>query len=178
VTTFVEEVVDVVDENGARIGTATRRDVHTSGAWHRGAHVLIFNSRGEVLLQRRSLRKDKSPGTLDLSVSEHSRAGESFGETAIRGLREELGIEGIPIEKVLKFRLVYGPADNMVSVLFRSDYAGKVRPDPSEVEEVVAMGAERLRRLTNDGAEKQLAPWARELLRWYLHLPSKLEEIG
>ncbi len=173
----MEEVVDVVDRDGTTVSTATRRDVHSSGDWHRGAHVLVFNSRGELLLQLRSPKKDKSPGTLDLSVSEHSRSGETFEETASRGLKEELGIEGLPISRVLKFRMAYGPADNMVSVLFRSEYAGRVEPDPSEIEEVVAVDAERLRRLVDDDGGK-LSPWARELLRWYLRLPSRVEEIG
>jgi hypothetical protein len=39
------------------------------------------------------------------------------------------------------------------------------------------MDAELLRRLADGGGEK-LAPWALELLRWYLDLPSKVEEIG
>ena len=172
----MEEAVDVVDTGGTVIGVSTRREVHASGAWHRGAHVLIFNSKDELLLQRRSMKKDKSPGTLDLSVSEHSKSGESYEETARRGLREELGIKGIRITKLLRFRMVYGPADNMVSELFSAKYVGSVKPDPSEIEEVVALGPGRLRQLVDEPGEK-LAPWALELLRWYFHLPSKVEEI-
>ena len=173
----MEETVDVVDRDDVKIGTATRRQVHASGAWHRGIHVLVFNPRGELLLQRRSARKDKSPGVLDLSVSEHAKAGESFEEAAVRGMREELGIEGIPLARVLKFRMVYGPGDNMISVLFRSGFGGEPRLDESEVASVVAVGGAGLRSLA-EGRGEELAPWARELLRWYLRLPSAVEEIS
>lgn len=172
----MEELVDVVDRDDVKIGTATRSEVHASGAWHRGVHVLVFNPRGELLLQRRSSKKDKSPRTLDLSVSEHAKSGESFEEAAIRGLREELGIKTIPFARVLKFRMAYGPGDNMISVLYESNFGGKVRLDSSEVEGVVPMDAERTRMLVEEDGER-LAPWARELLRWYLRLPSGVEEI-
>jgi len=172
----MEETVDVVDRDDAKIGTATRREVHKSGAWHRGIHVLVFNPRGKLLLQRRSAKKDKSPRALDLSVSEHAKEGESFEEAAARGLREELGIEAAPLSRVLKFRMAYGPGDNMVSVLYRSEFGGTPRPDAYEVEGLVAVGAARLRSLV-EGRGEELAPWARELLRWYLRLPSAVEEI-
>jgi isopentenyldiphosphate isomerase len=171
----MEEMVDVVSTDDVKLGIATRREVHKSGAWHRGVHVLVFNSRGELLVQRRSTEKDKSPGALDLSVSEHSKAGETYDEAAARGLREELGIAGIPFAKVLKFRLVYGPADNMISVLYRSTYDGKLVPDASEVDEVVAYEPEALQNLVREDGPK-LTLWAREILRWYLHLPSGVEE--
>ena len=173
----MDEMVDVVDRDDAEVGTATRSEVHASGAWHRGVHVLVFNSRRELLIQRRSATKDKAPGALDLSVSEHARAGESFEEAALRGLREELGIESAAITPLLKFRMEYGPGDNMISTLFRSDYAGSVRPDSSEVEEVLPMNHERLSRLLNDPKEVTTA-WTREILNWYLSLPSKVEVMG
>jgi len=78
---------------------------------------------------------------------------------------------------VLKFRLVYGPRDNMISVLYRSRFGGRVKLDPEEVEEVVAIDSKALRALV-EGKGEELAPWAREILRWYLHLPSRLEKIG
>jgi isopentenyl-diphosphate Delta-isomerase len=66
-----------------------------SGAWHTGIHVVVFSSLGELLLQRRSAGKDKSPGALDLSVSEHAQAAESFEQAAERALRGELGIDAV-----------------------------------------------------------------------------------
>lgn len=173
----MDEIVDVVDRNDVKIGIATRRLVHETGAWHRGIHILVFDSKGRILIQRRSAQKDKSPRRLDLSVSEHSMAGETFEETARRGLREELGIEGVHLTPVLKFRMVYGPADNMISILFRSRFTGETKHDPSEVEETLPFEAEQLRSIVAGQAES-LTPWTREILRWYFGLPSRVEEIG
>lgn len=171
------ERVDVVDEDDAKIGTATRGSVHRSGAWHRGVHVLVFNRRGELLLQRRSATKDKSPSKLDLSVSEHSKAGESFEAAAVRGLREELGVDGANLSRVLKFKMAYGPGDNMVSTIFQTTLKGELRPDGSEVEEVIAVDDGTLRRMVDERSD-EFAPWALQILRWRFHIPSILEEIG
>jgi len=172
----MEEVVDVVNKNDVWMGTASRSDVHKSGAWHRGIHILVFNSKGELLLQKRSAKKDKSPSSIDLSVSEHSKAGESFEQAAGRGLREELGITSLPLVQVLKFRMVYGPGDNMISVLFRADHNGETHPDPVEVEEVFPVAVADLPRLVKNRSD-EMTLWARELLRWYIGVPSKAEEI-
>lgn len=173
----MDEIVDVVDRNDAKIGVATRKLVHETGAWHRGIHILVFDSQERILIQRRSAKKDKSPGYLDLSVSEHAVAGETFEETARRGLREELGIEGVPLTPVLKFRMAYGPADNMISVLFHSRFSGETRSDPSEVEEMVPFEIEELRSVVA-GPGERLTSWTREILRWYFGLPSKVEEFS
>lgn len=171
----MDELVDVVDRDGVKVGTAKRIEVHASGAWHRGIHVLVYNERGELLLQRRASSKDKAPGKLDLSVSEHSKAGETFSEAARRGLREELGIERLPLQRVVKFRMVYGPRDNMVSVLYRSTFAGRVEFDRAEVQDVVPANEDRVRELVE--GERVCAPWAREILRWELGMGSTLEPL-
>jgi len=172
----MEEKVDVVDRNDKKVGTATRWEVHRSGAWHRGIHILVFDPGGQMLLQRRSAKKATSPGALDLSVSEHAKAGESFEEAAFRGLREELGIGRIPLTWVLKFRMAYAPEDNMISTIYRATFDGKFKLDPAEVEEVVPFDRPMLRELVDD-QDSEVAPWARQILRWYLKLPTAVEEV-
>ena len=55
-------------------------------------HVLVFNSRGEVFLQKRSMLKDRQPGMWDSSCSGHLDAGEDYDTCAVRELREEIGL--------------------------------------------------------------------------------------
>ncbi|MBI2190469.1 MAG: NUDIX domain-containing protein, partial [Planctomycetes bacterium] len=57
------------------------------------AHVLVFNSRGDLYLQKRSEKKDVQPGRWDTSVGGHLRPGETYLEAARREMREELGIQ-------------------------------------------------------------------------------------
>ena len=53
------EYFDVLDENGNKTGKLKlRNEVHRDGDWHRGVHVWIINSFGELLLQRRSPNKE------------------------------------------------------------------------------------------------------------------------
>jgi isopentenyl-diphosphate delta-isomerase type 1 len=88
-----EEVFDVVNERDEVIGRETRREVHRTGLRHRAVHVLVFNSRGEVFLQKRSMSKDSSPGLWDSSASGHLDCGEDYDACVIRELREEIGLE-------------------------------------------------------------------------------------
>lgn len=88
-----DEVFDVVNERDEVIGRAPRREVHARGLLHRAVHVLVFNTRGEVFLQKRSLKKDRQPGVWDSSASGHLDAGEGYDACAVRELREEIGLD-------------------------------------------------------------------------------------
>lgn len=86
------EMFDVVDAENQVIGTATRAAVHVQNLVHRAVHVFVFNKRGDLLLQKRSVLKDLCPGLWDSSVSGHLDAGESYESAAVRELDEEMGI--------------------------------------------------------------------------------------
>lgn len=86
------EMYDVVDSLDRVIGTATRREIHQKGLLHRSVHILVFNSKGELYLQKRSLNKDENPGYWDTSAAGHVNAGEDYMTSAHRELEEELGI--------------------------------------------------------------------------------------
>lgn len=88
-----EEIFDIVNERDEVIGQAPRKEVHARGLWHRAIHVLVFNSRGEVFLQKRSLKKDIAAGKWDSSSSGHLDTGEDYDACAVRELREELGLK-------------------------------------------------------------------------------------
>src|SRR5437016_1786315 len=87
-----EEIFDVVNERDEVICQKTRREVHRLGHKHRAVHVLVFNSRGEIFLQKRSTSKDTHPGVWDSSSSGHLDCGEDYDACAIRELREEVGL--------------------------------------------------------------------------------------
>jgi len=72
--------------------TKPRSEVHREGHWHRAVEVWIVDG-DEVLAQRRSALKDTNPGKLDVSCAGHVAAGAEPLETALRELREELGVD-------------------------------------------------------------------------------------
>src|SRR5437764_15133662 len=88
-----EEIFDVVNARDEVVGQRTRSDVHRLGLQHRAVHVLVFNSRGQRFLQKRSMKKDRQPGLWDSSASGHVDTGEDYDTCAVRELREELGLE-------------------------------------------------------------------------------------
>ncbi len=89
---MTEEIFDIVNERDEVIGQAPRKEVHARGLWHRAIHVLVFNTRGEVFLQKRSMLKDTAKGKWDSSTSGHVDSGEDYDVTAVRELHEEIGL--------------------------------------------------------------------------------------
>ena len=89
---MTEEIFDIVNERDEVIGRAPRVDVHARGLRHRAVHVLVFNARGEVFLQKRSMKKDVAAGKWDSSSSGHLDSGEAYDACAVREVREEIGL--------------------------------------------------------------------------------------
>jgi isopentenyl-diphosphate delta-isomerase type 1 len=87
-----EEMFDIVNERDEVIGRLPRSQVHRQGRQHRAVHVLVFNARGEIFLQKRSMTKDSFPGAWDSSASGHLASGEDYDACAVRELGEELGL--------------------------------------------------------------------------------------
>jgi len=107
-----EELLDVVDQNNQVIDVKTRGEVHAQNLMHRSVHILVFNSAGELFIQKRSMSKDNDPGLWDSSAAGHVDSGEDYHSCAIRELGEELGIEvNSPLEEL--FRLAASPITGM-----------------------------------------------------------------
>ena len=87
-----QELLDVVDEDDNLISVKTRGEIHAKGLMHRAVHILLFNSKGELFLQKRSMSKDEQPGKWDSSAAGHVDSGEAYLDCARREITEELGI--------------------------------------------------------------------------------------
>ena len=100
----MSELLDVVDERGIPTGeVVSREEAHRCGIRHRTAHVWIVRIRGgrlQILLQKRSENKDSYPGCYDISSAGHIPAGVEYVDSAVRELREELGVCALPEELV------------------------------------------------------------------------------
>lgn len=93
----MEEFFDVLDENGEFVGeVVSRDDAHKNGVWHKAVVLFLVNSNKQVLMQKRSRFKKKWPSCWDVSSGGHVDAGELGLFSAIRELKEELGIEVKP----------------------------------------------------------------------------------
>ena len=95
-----EERFPLVDEAGQVIGSATRGECHNgSKLLHPVVHLHVFNSKGEVYLQKRPEWKDIQPGKWDTSVGGHLDYGETPEQALVREVREELGITDFQSER-------------------------------------------------------------------------------
>jgi isopentenyldiphosphate isomerase len=141
-----EEIFEVVDEKDEVIGRKPRSEVHRLGLRHRAVHVLVFNRRGELFLQKRSMRKDCFPGTWDSSASGHLDCGESYDACAVRELREELGL--IPSEPPRRlFRIAACPDTGWEFVwIYRVEAEGPFQLHPEEIETGGWFGVEHISR--------------------------------
>lgn len=99
-----EEVLPIVNDRGLTIGKATRRECHGGGKLlHPVVHLHLFNSRGELYLQRRPMWKTIQPGKWDTAVGGHIGFGEPASSALEREVREELGITGFEPVAVKKY---------------------------------------------------------------------------
>jgi isopentenyl-diphosphate delta-isomerase len=90
---MTEEILEIVDRNNRVIGTAGRSEIHKQHLMHRSVHVFLFNSDGELFVQKRAMAKDEFPGCYDSSAAGHLNLGEDYFSAAHRELKEELGID-------------------------------------------------------------------------------------
>jgi isopentenyl-diphosphate delta-isomerase len=86
------ENVILVDANDNEIGIMEKMEAHEKGLLHRAFSVFIFNSKGEILLQKRSIEKYHSGGLWSNTCCSHPRPGESLEAATNRRLKEEMGM--------------------------------------------------------------------------------------
>ena len=126
-----DEILEVVDSGNNVIGTATRAEIHRKGLFHRAVHIFVFNERGDLYVQRRSASKDRHPLKLDSSAAGHVDPGETYHETALRELEEELSIRA-PVQEILKISACK-ETDNEHVVLFTAVTEKEPLPNAEEI---------------------------------------------
>ncbi len=92
-----EEPVEILDEETHKTGLVMlKSEAHKKSLRHSGAHLWIYNSRGELLLQLRHRQKVLRPNVWDVSVAGHIRAGDTPEDTIVREAKEELNLDVNP----------------------------------------------------------------------------------
>ena len=160
-----EEIFDVVDADDNVIGQATRSEVHAQNLLHRAVNIFVFNTNGQLLLQKRSATKDQFPLCYTSSASGHLDAGETYEQAAVRELDEELGLK-CPLEYLVKLPASAETAYEH-SVLFRTETDEEPTLDPEEIQSIKYFDINEIESMTLRSPEL-FAPPFRELFRWYL----------
>lgn len=138
-----EEWFDIVDDHDEVIGKEKRSVVHAKGLKHRAVHILVWDSKGQLFLQKRSMRKDEFPGKWDTSSAGHLDAGESYDHSAERELQEELGIRGAQVKALFKIDACAETGMEFVWV-YEAIWDGELKLDPVEIETGDWFSAEKI----------------------------------
>ena len=132
---ILEEVI-LVNEADAPVGTMEKMEAHRKALLHRAFSVFIFNSRGEMLLQRRASGKYHSPGLWTNACCSHPRPGEETHSAASRRLAEEMGFT-TRLEKLFDFtyrsEFDNGLTEFEFDHVFVGQYDSDIHPDAAEV---------------------------------------------
>jgi len=134
---MIEKVV-LVDEKDREVGEMEKMEAHRKGQLHRAFSVVVFNNKGEILLQKRNKKKYHSGGLWTNTCCGHPRPGEGIIEAGERRLFEEMGIKVELKEKsVFMYKVQLGKElwENEIDYVLVGNYEGEIKPDSEEVEE-------------------------------------------
>jgi 8-oxo-dGTP pyrophosphatase MutT (NUDIX family) len=127
------EIILIVDADNNVTGSLPRHEMRAKGLPHRASYILVFNSRGELFVQKRTMTKDIYPGYHDIAAGGVVLAGESYDQAAARELAEELGIIGIPLTPHFTFN--YEDGSNLVwGRVYSCVYDGEMTLQEEEIE--------------------------------------------
>lgn len=123
-----EEMFPIVDEQGNVISAATRGECHSgSKLLHPVVHLHVFNSKGELYLQKRPEWKDIQPGKWDTAVGGHVDLGESVVMALNREVQEELGITDFAPEAVTSY-VFESARERELVFTYKTVYDGEICP--------------------------------------------------
>ncbi|MDY3511275.1 isopentenyl-diphosphate Delta-isomerase [Riemerella anatipestifer] len=163
------EKVVLVNPKDEVLGVMEKLQAHRGGFLHRAFSVFLFNTKGEMLLQRRAGVKYHSPKLWTNAVCSHPRLGESYKAGAQRRLIEELGIDADISEK---FSFIYKAevGDNLweheLDYVFTGIYEGDFNLNPEEVSEIRYISMEALDKELEANPE-QFTEWFKIILKEY-----------
>ncbi len=134
------EKIILVDENDQVIGSEEKMKAHENGGkLHRAFSIFIFNNKGEMLIQLRSVKKYHFGGLWTNACCSHPNEGENLEEAVIRKLNQEFGFT-TGLKELFSF--TYKATDKNTSLtehefdhVFIGEFNGVPQPYPEEIDD-------------------------------------------
>ncbi|MFA6467026.1 MAG: isopentenyl-diphosphate Delta-isomerase [Patescibacteria group bacterium] len=157
----MSEQIILVDEKDNQIGSGEKLAVHQKGQLHRAFSILVFNSRGQLLIQQRSDSKYHCPGLWANTCCSHPVVGETIDQAAHRRLEDEMGFD-CPLEEKGSFIYKVAFDNNLIEHEFDhvlvGYYDGDIKINPQEVKDSLWLELASLKKDMSDFPNKY-APW-------------------
>lgn len=134
----MEEHVILVDEADNETGSMEKMEAHRKGVLHRAFSILLFNTKGEVLLQKRSVKKYHSGGLWTNTCCSHPLPQETVLHAAKRKLKQEMGIDMQPeyaFKFIYKTDLDHQLIEHELDHVLIGHFDGEPSINPDEVED-------------------------------------------
>jgi len=140
----MDELIDILDEKGSFTGeTELKSHAHRMGLFHATVHIWFYTVDGQILVQQRAKNKHTYPLLWDVSVAGHSGAGEELEVSALREIKEEIGlnISKTQLEKIGVFKSIQKHSKELLDCEFHHTFVcelqvslQKLQKQESEVE--------------------------------------------
>ncbi|MAG08316.1 NUDIX hydrolase [Candidatus Woesearchaeota archaeon] len=166
---MTEEYVYHVDEEDNVIEKVARSRMRAENLMHRGTSIFVFNSKGEILVHKRTKTKDSFPGYYDLVNGGTVAFGESYEDNAVREIEEEIGAKDVELEALFKFKYD-GEMARVFIQAYRLVYDGPVIFQKEEIESGRFMPLDELKELMK---MEKFCPDSVEIFKKYLEEYSK-----
>ncbi|MFC1622736.1 NUDIX domain-containing protein [Patescibacteria group bacterium] len=164
-----QETINLTDKNDKILGQVVRTDAHQQGLWHQRVTIFVFNSKNELLIQKRASNMSW-PNLWCGSASGHVLAGETYKQAGKRELKEEIGIEcelkyiGKIIEK---FIAPSGETENEHLSFFICNSDGPFNVQQEELSEVKFESIENIEKMLAENPE-QFTPGFKQEFEYYI----------
>lgn len=166
----MKEEVILVDKSNRKIGTEEKLKAHKEGKLHRAFSIFIFNSKEELLLQKRARTKYHSKGLWSNTCCGHPMPKETLGKAAQRRLKEEMGFD-CKLKKIFSFiykkKFRNGLIEHEFDNVFVGKFDGKSKPNPREVVNYKWISIDKLKKDIKKHPEKYTY-WLKKALKKYL----------
>jgi isopentenyl-diphosphate delta-isomerase len=132
------ESVILVDEGDNAVGTMEKLEAHRRGLLHRAFSILLFNSQGEMLLQKRSRNKYHSGGLWTNTCCSHPLPGETMAHATRRKLKQEMGIDlqtDFAYKFIYRAELDHDLTEHECDYVFTGHFNGTPKINADEVED-------------------------------------------
>ncbi|MFH1439255.1 MAG: NUDIX domain-containing protein [Candidatus Woesearchaeota archaeon] len=139
-----------VDEDDNVIEKVLRSEARKKNLFHRSTSIIVFNSKGDILVHKRTLTKDIYPGYYDLAVGGGLSYGESYLEGAKREVEEEIGVKDAELTFLFKFRYEKDEENNRIKTftnIYKLIFDGQIRFQEEEVESGKFISLEKLKEM-------------------------------